>query len=165
VELFAAAPINALQIQVGKSLSFLTLLAAVAVILVLVVWLLLGVPFIGNPLWAVVVIGLLGLVAVSVGFIIATISATETQTVQLAMLVLLFSVFFGGLFIPVASLAMPVRLVGLLVPVTHAGGGLRAVMLRGEGVPFDDMAWLVGTAVVVVPLSYLAFRTQLRLGR
>jgi ABC-2 type transport system permease protein len=164
-ELFAVAPISPLEIQAGKSLSFVALAGVVALVLTLVVRFVLDVPFIGSPFWAAAVFILLGAIAVSVGFIIATLAGSETQTVQLSMLVLLFSVFFGGLFIPVASLAMPVRLVGLLVPVTHAGGALRAVMLRGEGIPFDDAVWLLGTAAITIPLSYLLFRTQLRFQR
>ncbi len=165
IELFAAAPVSPLEIQAGKALSFLALIAAVAVVLVLVVVFLLGVPFLGNPLWALLTVVLLASTAISIGFILATLSGSETQMVQLAMLILLFSVFFGGLFVPVTSLAMPVRLVGLLVPVTHAGGSLRAVMLQGEGMPFDDTVWLIGMTLVTAPLAYFMFRPQLKLRR
>ena len=54
---------------------------------------------------------------------------TETQAVQLAMLILLSSIFFGGFFLPLESLWGPVRAIGYLLPVTFSSLDLRDVML------------------------------------
>jgi ABC-type multidrug transport system permease subunit len=85
------------------------------------------------------------------------------QTVQLAMLTLLFAVFFGGLFVPVTSVALPVRAVSYVVPVTYAGAALRTVMLRGDVIPLEAMAVLTLMAALLVPTAYLLVRRSYRL--
>jgi ABC-2 type transport system permease protein len=163
VELFAVAPIRIGEILAGKSLSFGAILAFLALVLLLLMVVVLDVPFLGPALLAVLILALLVLVALALGFIIAAVSATETQAVQLAMLVLLFAIFFGGLFVPLASLEMPVRAIAYAVPVTHAGQALRAVMLRGALVPISAIASLALMAALLMPAAYLLMQRSFRL--
>jgi ABC-type multidrug transport system permease subunit len=79
------------------------------------------------------------------------------------MLVLLLAVFFGGLFVPVESLIMPVRVVSWIVPVTHAGGALRAVMLRGEPPPLDTVWPLLLMVAALVPFAFVLTRRSYRM--
>jgi ABC-2 type transport system permease protein len=163
VELFAVAPVRPVEIIAGKALSFGAMLAILTTLLVLLTVLVLGVPMLGNVLLAALILLLLATTALAIGFIIAAFSSNEPQTVQLAMLVLLLAVFFGGLFVPVESLLMPVRVVSWVVPVTHAGAALRAVMLRGEPPPFDTIWPLLLMIGVLVPLAYVLTRRSYRL--
>ena len=163
VELFAAAPVRPGEIVLGKALSFTAMLALLAALLLLLVRFALGVPVLGNPLLIALIVALLAAVSLAVGFIIAALSSNEPQTVQLAMLTLLLAVFFGGLFVPVESVVIPVRAVSYAVPVTHAGEALRAVMLRGDlGTP-TPLWWLCLMAAVLVPAAYILTRRSYRL--
>ena len=48
-------------------------------------------------------------------FFIAGLALAETQAVQLAMLVLLASIFFGGFFLPLDTLWGPIRAISYLL--------------------------------------------------
>ena len=131
MELYRVAPVRPLEIILGKSLSYGLLLGVVGAALVFLVNRLLGVPILGEPAWAVVTIGLLLFSSLGLGFFIAGLAETETQAVQLAMLVLLASIFFGGFFLALDTLWEPVRAISYLLPVTFGSIDLREVMLRG----------------------------------
>ena len=163
VELFAVAPVRLGEILLGKALSFGAMLAALAALLLALLVLVLDVPLLGNLLLAALVLALLIAVSLAIGFILAAVSITEPQTVQLAMLTLLFAIFFCRLFVPVESVAMPVRAVSYVVPVTHAGQALRAIMLRGSLVPWEAVWSLAVMAVVLVPSAFLLMRRSYRM--
>ena len=130
MELYRVA-VRPLEIILGKSLSYGLLLGVVGAALVLLVNQLLGVPILGDPAWAVVTLALLLFSSLGLGFFIAGLAQTETQAVQLAMLVLLASIFFGGFFLPLDTLWGPIRAISYLLPVTFGSIDLREVMLRG----------------------------------
>jgi ABC-2 type transport system permease protein len=131
MEVYRVAPVRPLEIILGKSLSYGLLLGVVGALLVLLVNLLLGVPILGAPIWAVVTLGLLLFSSLGLGFFVAGFAETETQAVQLAMLVLLASIFFGGFFLALDTLWAPIRTISYLLPVTFGSLDLRDVMLRG----------------------------------
>jgi ABC-2 type transport system permease protein len=157
-ELFAVAPVRLSEILTGKALSFALILAIISAILIVLMVFALGVPFLGTVGMAVLILALLIVISVAIGFCLAAISQTETQTVQLAMLVLLFAVFFGGLFVPLYALDYPVRAIAYIVPVTEAGDALRTVLLRGNTVPIWELAALGGMAAFFIPLAFLLMR-------
>ena len=157
-ELFAVAPVRLSEILTGKALSFAIILGALAAILIALLVFVLGIPFLGSVGMAVLILALLTVASVAIGFCLAAISNTETQTVQFAMLVLLLAVFFGGLFIPIYALSYPVRAVAYIVPVTEAGDALRTVMLRGDAPPLWELAALGGMAALFVPLAFVLLR-------
>jgi ABC-2 type transport system permease protein len=147
MELYRVAPVRPLEIILGKSLSYGLLLGVVGAALVFLVNQLLGVPILGNPVWAVVTLGLLLFSSLGLGFFIAGYAETETQAVQLAMLVLLASIFFGGFFLALDTLWAPIRTISYLLPVTFGSLDLREVMLRGVA---PDPATLLVLALIGV---------------
>lgn len=163
VELFAVAPVRLGEILIGKALSFGVILTGLAALLLGLLAVVLKVPLLGSLLLIGLILALLIVVALALGLILAALSTNEPQTVQLAMLTLLFAIFFGGLFVPVESVDMPVRAVSFLVPVTHAGVALREVMLRGGLTSAEPLWSLALMAVVLAPLAYLMMRRSYRM--
>jgi ABC-2 type transport system permease protein len=74
---------------------------------------------------------LLTLASLGIGFLISSVSRSESQAVQLSMLVLLLSVFFSGFFLPLQNFLAPVRALAQALPLTHGIDGLLDLMLRG----------------------------------
>ena len=155
MEVYRVAPVLPLEIILGKSLSYGLLLSVVGVVLVLLVNRLLGVPMLGDVRWAAASLGLLLFSSLGVGFFIAGLAETETQAVQLAMLVLLSSIFFGGFFLALETLWEPVRAISYVLPVTHGAQGLREVMLRGATPDPISLAALAAIGVVSYALASL----------
>ena len=130
-EVYRVAPVTPFEIILGKTLSYGLLLAVVGAALFFLVNRLLGVPMLGELRWVAVALGLLLFSSLGLGFFIAGLAETETQAVQLAMLVLLASIFFGGFFLALDTLWEPVRAISYVLPVTVGSIDLRDVMLRG----------------------------------
>jgi ABC-2 type transport system permease protein len=162
LELFRVAPVSTPTIVVGKTIAFAVVGGLVALALVVLANRGLGVPAIGNvrDLWES--IGVLLVAALGLGFLIGVVSRTENQAVQLAMLSLIASTFFGGFFIALDQLEPFAWALSYLLPVTYGIRNLQDVMLRGA--PPEPLYIYPPLALGLV--CYLAatvlFRRQLR---
>jgi ABC-2 type transport system permease protein len=132
IELFRAAPISAAETLLGKTISFLFLAGLLALILTGLVIVALKVPMLGSWLAYTAVILALLYTSLAMGFAISTISDTDSQAVQYAMIVLLASIFFSGFFIALHRLLAAVHIVSWLLPATYGTAMLQDVMLRGR---------------------------------
>jgi ABC-2 type transport system permease protein len=155
LELFRVAPVSALQVLLGKYLGYTLFIGVITAALVgLMIWpMALGVPFLGDGLLFAGVVALLTLASLGIGFLISVYSTTDSQAVQLSMLVLLLSIFFSGFFLPLENFRAPINLVGYALPLTHGIVGFQAIMLRGVGP--SETTWLLlaiiaGTTFVAV---------------
>jgi ABC-2 type transport system permease protein len=97
-----------------------------------------------------------------IGFLISVYSKTDSQAVQLSMLVLLLSIFFSGFFLPLENFRVPINYVGYALPLTHGISAFQAIMLRGAAP--SELTWvLLGsialvTFIVVTSISQWQFR-------
>lgn len=164
VEIFRVSPTSAVEITGGKYISYFILTALLGGILAAVMHYGLGVPIAGGYDIFVASIVLLTVASLSFGFLISAISNSESQAVQLSMLVLLASVFFGGFFLGLESLALYVRVVSYSLPVTYGIKALQAVMLRGEQPEPYTLAALGAIALVLFFVSTVLFGRQFRRG-
>ncbi|MCC6174863.1 MAG: ABC transporter permease [Chloroflexi bacterium] len=161
-EIYWVSPISAAELIVGKAVGFGLLLGLLGVFLTVVMTRLLGVPMVGNLGWfAVTLIGVI-FASVTLGFALASVAGTESQVVQLAMLVLLTSVFLGGLFLPLDLLAAWLRAAAYALPATLAAIGLRDVMLQGHrpGLPF--LLGPFGLGVILFGIALFRLRARWR---
>lgn len=132
MELFRASPISAFQTLVGKFLSFLILTLFLSAVLTALVVFALGVPMLGDwGSYALVVVGLL-CASLSLGFFVSLSAQTDSQAIQISMVILLASIFFGGFFLALYHLWTPVQVVSWALPVTYGIELLQSVMLRGQ---------------------------------
>jgi ABC-2 type transport system permease protein len=83
------------------------------------------------------------------------VSETDSQTVQLSMLLLLTAIFFSGLFMPLERIEMPVQLVSWLMPATYAFEGSQDLMLLGQPTRWTLYAGLGVITVVTFALARL----------
>ena len=83
---------------------------------------------------------MLATAAVGIGFLISAVSRTDSQAIQLTMLVLLLSIFFTGFFLPITGFTWPAWIIALLIPMTHAIEGFKNLMLAGT--PAGSGVWI-----------------------
>jgi ABC-2 type transport system permease protein len=162
VELFRIAPVSAGEILAGKYLSYLAQSAVLVAILVGTMFVALDIPMLGEYWQLVLMLALVVAASLGLGLAISATARTETQAVQLAMLVLLASVFFSGFFLPVETLVPWVRAVSYALPVTYGIEGLQLVMLRGERPPVWLLGALAAMAVLLTVLASFLFQRQFR---
>ena len=76
------------------------------------------------------------------GCVVAVISDSERQAVQLSLLLLLASVFFSGFVVAISEFAEPVRILAYTLPVTHGIRLIQDIMLRGSTTQLWEFAAL-----------------------
>jgi ABC-2 type transport system permease protein len=155
VELFRVSPISPGEVLVGKYSSYMLFGGLLALVLTALMRFGLGVPMLGNWLYFALTVGLLLLASLGFGFVISLSATTDSQAVQLAMLLLLTSVFFSGFFVALHLLWPAVQVVSWLLPVTYGIQMLQAVMLRGAAPSPVLIAGLLAMATITFVWAWL----------
>ena len=163
MEQLAVMPFRPRDVFIGKIAPYMVIAALDMVIVVGAGMLLFDVPFRGSV--AVFALGavLFLFVTLGTGVLISTVSQTQGQAIQLAMMTLLPQFLLSGLFFPLYAMPWGVRWIGYLLPLTYFIKVARGVMVRGA--PLDAL-WiplvvLAVMAAAVFTASTLRFRRDL----
>lgn len=161
IEFYGVAPVWLTQVLVGKYMAY-TLFIGLVLVVLLGLMLALGVPFVGSVATFALLTLVFVLASLGVGFLISALSSTDSQAVQLSMLVLLLSIFFSGFFLPLENFSQYVRPVGLIIPLTYGIQSYQDMMLRGR-VP-NEATWaaLGAIAGITFILVMIIWRRQFR---
>jgi ABC-2 type transport system permease protein len=148
-EMFRVSPLRFSQILLGKSLAYI-LFVTIAGIVLTALLTLLKVPLPAYPVQYFVLLVMLAAASVGIGLLISAFSRTDSQAIQLTMLILLLSIFFTGFFLPITGFMWPAWIIALFIPMTHAIEGLQNLMLSGTAA--GNGVW-IGLGLIVM-LSY-----------
>ncbi len=163
LEQLAVMPLRPIDVTIGKIAPyFLVALLDMVVVTLAGLWLF-DVPFRGS----VVVFALFGLVflfvVLGLGVAISTVSKSQGEAVQLAIMTLLPQIMLSGMIFPLASMAAGVRWIGYVLPLTWFIVGMRGVFLKGSS--FSALALplaiLVAMALLVFGVAVYRFRADL----
>ncbi|HUK67648.1 MAG TPA: ABC transporter permease [Streptosporangiaceae bacterium] len=160
LEQLAVMPLRPRDVFLGKIAPYFLVAALDLAIVVALGVALFAVPFRGS----VLVFGLGALlflfVTLGMGVLISSVSQTQGQAIQLAIMVMLPQIMLSGLIFPLSSMAAGVRWLGYVLPLTYFTQIARGVMLRGApiGALWHSFAYLALIGVVVTALATLRFR-------
>jgi ABC-type multidrug transport system permease subunit len=157
-ELFAVAPLAPVERLLGRYAGALALSLPTMLLMLLVLVVGLGTPMLGS--WALLLVVIVSMLIAStgIGFLIAELSGSTTQAVQMAMAVLLGSVFFSGFVLTTQFFVGVGRWVGMLLPATYGIEALRDVMLRGAVLRSMPYVVLPSVAVALFAINWLLLR-------
>ena len=158
IELFRVAPVNAWEVIAGKVLTYLLIGGIIAALTVTLLVGVFKIPMLGDPVALAGTIALVLLASLGIGLVIAVISDSERQAVQLSLLLLLASVFFSGFVIAISEFTEPVRVLAFLLPVTHGIRLMQDIMLRGATTQTWEFAALLAIAAVTLAWSWFGLR-------
>ena len=161
IEFYGVAPVWLTQVLIGKYMAY-TLFIAIVLAVLIGLMLTLGIPFVGSIATFAGISVLFVLASLGVGFLISALSSTDSQAVQLSMLVLLLSIFFSGFFLPLENFSQYIRPIGLLIPLTFGIESFQDIMLRGRAP--SELVWIALGAIALVTfvLVQLIWRRQFR---
>ena len=162
MELFRISPVNSLELVLGKYLGLGLVSAIIAVLTTLLLVGVLGVPLLGNAWLVAAVIALLVAASLGVGLLISVVADSERQAVQLALLLLLASVFFSGFVLPINEFREGVQYAAYALPVTHGIRLLQDLMLRGDTTAWWQVTLLAGITVGLLALTVIMLRRTMR---
>jgi ABC-2 type transport system permease protein len=162
MEMYRVSPVNSLELVLGKYLGLGLVSAIIAAISGVLLVTVLGVPLLGSVWYVVLVIALLVAASLGIGLIISVVSDSERQAVQLALLLLLASVFFSGFVLPVNEFHEGVQYAAYALPVTHGIRLLQDLMLRGGTTANWELIALAALALIFLLLTVVLLRRQMR---
>lgn len=131
MEQLAVMPLRPVDVYLGKIVPYFVVGCVDVALVVGSGMLVFGVPFNGNPFTFTLGALLFLFVTLGIGVLISTVSQTQGEAIQLAMLVLLPQVLLSGMIFPLAAMPPGVRWVAYLLPLTYFVEIARGVMVRG----------------------------------
>lgn len=166
LEQLAVMPLRPADVFLGKVIPYFAVaLVDLAIVLAVGVGIF-GVPFRGSAATFALGALLFVFVTLGLGVLISSVSQTQGQAIQLAVMTLLPQVLLSGLIFPLSSVVAGVRWIAYLLPLTYFTEISRGVMLRAQPIgslwlPFACLALL---GAVVATLATLRFRAFLAPG-
>ncbi len=157
-ELFRISPITTAELVTGKLVAYGIFAGAVAFATMALLVLGFHVPILAQPGWIALIAGLLIASSLGLGLLIAAVSDSEPQTVQLSLLVLLASVFFSGFVLAISEFSEPVRSLIYLLPVASGIRLFGDFMFRGGTVVLWQLWLLAGLSVAYIGGAWLLLR-------
>ena len=166
LEQLAVMPLRPADVFLGKIVPYFVVAVVDLVVVLAVGVAVFGVPFRGSL--AVFGLGALLFVFVTLGLgvLISSVSQTQGQAIQLAVMTLLPQVLLSGLIFPLTSIVVGVRWIAYLLPLTYFTEISRGVMLRAEpiGSLWPPFVYLALLGAVVTGLAIWRFRAFLAPG-
>ncbi|TAK50534.1 MAG: ABC transporter permease [Saprospiraceae bacterium] len=164
MELLLVSPLHPLQIVVGKVVPYVLLAFTDGMLILLLGVFVFGVPIRGNLLLLLATSVLYVLAALSLGVLISARASTQ-QTAMMASLMglMLPTVLLSDFIFPLASMPVPLQVVGNIIPARWFISILRDVMLKGSGWHFiwQETAILGSMTMVFLLLAMKNFKTRL----
>ena len=157
-ELFRVSPITTAELVTGKLIAYGLFAGAVAISTILLLAFGLHVPILAQPGWIALVAGALIAASLGLGLMIAALSDSEPQAVQLSLLLLLASVFFSGFVLAISEFSEPVRSLIYILPVANGIRLLQDFMFRGGTVVLWQLWLLIGLSVGYIAAAWLLLR-------
>jgi ABC-2 type transport system permease protein len=160
-ELFRVSPISAIETLVGKYLSYFIFSVILTAILTALIYYGLRIPVLGNWVnYALVIMALL-FTSLGIGFLISLLSQTDSQAVQLTMIVLLASVLFSGFMLNLELIWEPVKILSWTLPTTYGVIMLRDIFLLGQAPSPTLLLGLTGIGLLLGVVSWGLLRREL----
>ena len=160
LEQLMVTPVSPLAVVVGKIIPYLILAYVELVIILLLMRFLFRVPINGNPMLLAALSSVYIFALLSFGLLISSRAKSQMEAMQMAMGVMMPSIFLSGYVFPIASLPEPLQLLSRVVPATHFIRIARGIIIRGA--TFTDLwpsvAALLIISTVLVAASARAFK-------
>jgi ABC-2 type transport system permease protein len=157
------APVGPVAYILGKTLPYLVISFASAVLIVLAAMVLFDMPMRGS--WGLLLfsIGLFLIGAQAQGLLISTIADTQQVAFQIALLSsMLPTMILSGFIFPISSMPPVIQAITHLVPARYFLVALRATVLKGADITafWQDLGALAIFATVAMGLASLRLRRE-----
>ena len=157
------APVSPSVYVLGKTVPYLVLSFASALLIVLVSMLLFDLPMRGS--WALLcgAIALFLVGAQAQGLVISSVAPNQQVAFQLALLSSFLPTFvLSGFIFPITSMPAAIQVITHVVPARYFILALRAIVLKGAALSsfWTDMAALTGFALVMLTLASVRLRRE-----
>ena len=160
LEQLMVTPVSPLAVVVGKIIPYLALAYVELVIILILMRFLFRVPINGDPLLLAGLSSVYIFALLSFGLLISSRATSQMEAMQMAMGVMMPSIFLSGYVFPIASLPEPLQLLSRVIPATHYIRIARGIIIRGASFAdlWPSVAALLVISTVLVAASARAFK-------
>lgn len=163
IEQLIITPIQPWELIVGKLTPYvlITFFDLIEVLIIGTLWF--RVPINGNIGLLLALSGLFLVTTLGIGLFISTVAKTQFEAMLTAMVIQLPSIFLSGFFFPLAAMPPFLQAVSYLVPLRYFLIIVRAVQIKGVGLPAisSEVIALVIFGAVVMGAAVSRFRKRL----
>ena len=163
MESLLSMPIKPVEVMFGKIIPYVIVGFIQASLIVGIGVLLFGVPILGSVVLLALLSTLFITTNLSIGYTFSTIAQNQLQAMQLSMMFFLPSILLSGFMFPFAGMPVWAQYLGEGLPLTHYIRIVRAIMLKGAGLPnlqYDTIA-LFGLMLLAMTIAVTRFRRTL----
>ncbi len=164
MEVLLVSPVRPLRIILAKAIPYFTLSCVnLATILLLSVFVL-GVPVSGSLFWLLALSFVFILVALALGLLISTLTATQVAAMLASGVILLMPVMLlSGMIFPVESMPGILQGISCIIPARWYIAGVKKLMIEGVSVAFVWKEFLIlgGMAIFLLTVSIKNFKNRL----
>ena len=162
------SPVGPLAYVIGKTIPYFVVSLVSAIGIVALSMLLFDLPMRGSWVMLFLAISIFLVGALAFGVLVSTLADTQQVAFQVAILAsYLPTLMLSGFIFPIASMPPVLQAVTYAVPARYFLVALRAIVLKGVGLPlfWRDIAALVVFAALVLSLASLRLRREWAMGR
>lgn len=163
MEQIRMSPIGPLAFIVGKTIPYLVLSFASALLILFTARLLFDLPMRGSWLLLCGSILLFLVGAQAQGLLISTIATSQQVAFQVALLSSFLPTFIlSGFIFPLSSMPVVIQGISHIVPARYFLVALRAIVLKGAGLPafWEQLVWLGVFSTVAMGLAAMRLRRE-----
>jgi ABC-2 type transport system permease protein len=157
------APLSAASYIIGKTLPYFVISLCSSVAIILASMALFGLPMNGSWVLLLVALSLYLAGALGLGLLISTLAESQQVAFQMALLAsFLPTMMLSGFVFPIASMPAPIQIITYVVPARYFIVALRAIVLKGAGLPvfWTQLVALAIYAAVVLALASIRLKRQ-----
>ncbi|HXG17791.1 MAG TPA: ABC transporter permease [Methylomirabilota bacterium] len=133
LEQLLVTPVTSFEVVLGKILPFGVVAMGAIIASIVVSWVIFDVTPTGNIVLLLVVTPVFLLIGLSMGLLISSLARSSTDAVERSVLIMVPQLMLSDFLFPLSLMALPFRIVGELIPVTHYLRITRGVYLKGQG--------------------------------
>ncbi len=164
MEILLVSPLKPFQVIIGKVFPYLILSVINALVILVLGFVIFGMPVQGSYILLALETVLFILCALSLGILISTISKTQQTAMMISLMGLMLPIILLSDFIfPVSSMPWPLQVFSNIIPAKWFNLILKGVMLKGVGlqVLWKETLILLGMTVFLIVLSIKKYKIRL----
>ena len=133
LEQLLVTPVSPLEVVLGKILPFGIVAMGAIVGSILFSWLIFDVYPVGNVWLLLAVTPIFLLIGLAMGLLISSLAKSSVDALERSILIMVPQMMLSDFLFPLALMALPFRIIGEIIPLTHYLRITRGVYMKGQG--------------------------------
>jgi ABC-2 type transport system permease protein len=133
LEQLLVTPVTATEVVLGKILPFAVVAMGAVIFCIGVGWLVFGVVPVGSITLLLAVTPIFLLIGLAQGLLISSLAHSAADAVERSVLTMVPQMMLSDFLFSLALMALPFRIIGEILPLTHYIRITRGIYLKGQG--------------------------------